>query len=981
MADDTPRNVVEDPILNRPFDEPSRYYDFSGASPRILDGRRPAGYHGIVRTERMGGGALATHEFFPLVRVNEIRSRVQAWRERGYPNLTSVTRDLLDHWNRPDRRPLFFCQREAVETIIWLTEAAAADLQGLDVPFDEPNDLESLRKGYTALRRYCTKMATGTGKTTVMAMVAAWSILNKGANRQDSRFSDAVLVVGPNLTVKERLRVLQPQTAGNYYEVFDLIPTGYQDLLAHGRVFVTNWHAFAVKDDARRRGVVQRGKESDAAFVRRVLGKDLGGVQQLLVMNDEAHHAWRPAPPSAEDVEEQPGLPELSGEERKEAEELAEEATIWVGGLDRINKTRGIRFTLDLSATPFYIRGSGHDEGTPLPWVVSDFGLVDAIESGITKVPRIPVADDSGRPDPKYFHLWRSIMAKLPQSERETNKKRAKPESVWREAQGALVTLAGKWDATRTHFAACGYPVPPVMIVVAANTAIAEVVAAGLRGGDVLDALRGDSTFAIDSKVLALAEAAEEGAKDREQERLRLKTATVGKAEWPDERPPEGWEDLAAPPGKDVRCVVSVGMLTEGWDAQNVTQILGLRAFTSQLLCEQVVGRGLRRMSYEVDPNTGKLVPEYCDVFGIPFEVIPVQGTQVALTPLPPPSTLVQALEERKSLAIEFPRVEGYIVDVRERIRCDVDKVPVTNIKPQIEPTEVVTRTQMGWVVGRTGLNTTTGEVETLRRDKFYEEHRPQRTGFEIAREITEVLAGGQVSMGQQPVPARRLEAARLLFPQVLAIVERYRDKRLRLAPTARIEEMALAQYRDVIIERLITAIEPDVSSGEAPLLPRIDRQRPTGSTAQVLFRTTKPTKGTLKSHISHVVLDSNWEGAAAYYLEKAPSVIAYAKNDRLDFEILYEWQGSTHRYIPDFLVVVDVGDGRRVTLIVEIKGLEVEQDRSKWATARKWVRAVNHHGGFGEWDHLVCKGPNSLGEKVDKWRAKRSETVPENAQ
>ena len=313
MADDTPRNVVEDPILNRPFDEPSRYYDFSGASPRILDGRRPAGYHGIVRTERMGGGALATHEFFPLVRVNEIRSRVQAWRERGYPNLTSVTRDLLDHWNRPDRRPLFFCQREAVETIIWLTEAAAADLQGLDVPFDEPNDLESLRKGYTALRRYCTKMATGTGKTTVMAMVAAWSILNKGANRQDSRFSDAVLVVGPNLTVKERLRVLQPQTAGNYYEVFDLIPTGYQDLLAHGRVFVTNWHAFAVKDDARRRGVVQRGKESDAAFVRRVLGKDLGGVQQLLVMNDEAHHAWRPAPPSAEDVEEQPGLPELSG--------------------------------------------------------------------------------------------------------------------------------------------------------------------------------------------------------------------------------------------------------------------------------------------------------------------------------------------------------------------------------------------------------------------------------------------------------------------------------------------------------------------------------------------------------------------------------------------------------------------------------------------------------------------------------------------
>src|SRR5262249_37492890 len=160
--------------------------------------------------------------------------------------------------------------------------------------------------------------------------------------------------------------------------------------------------------------------------------------------------------------------------------------------------------------------------------------------------------------------------------------------------------------------------------------------------------------------------------KDREQERLRLKTATVGKAGWPDDRPPEGWEELAQPPGKNVRCVVSVGMLTEGWDAQNVTQILGLRAFTSQLLCEQVVGRGLRRMSYEVDSTTGMLIPEYCDVFGVPFEVIPVQGTQLAVTPLPPPSTLVQALDDRKDLAIEFPRVEGYIVDVRERVRCDV---------------------------------------------------------------------------------------------------------------------------------------------------------------------------------------------------------------------------------------------------------------------------------------------------------------------
>ena len=563
------RNAVENPILNSPFEEPRRHYDFSGPVPRIVEGRRPAGYHGVPRTDQ-AHGAIAAHEFFPLPLVNDIRERIRAWRAAGYPNVTRTTRDLLDHWNRPERRPLFFCQREAVETMIWLAEGTAADRQGIEIPLDVPNDLESAQKSYGPLRRYCAKMATGSGKTIVMAMLSAWSIVNKVVNRQDARFSDAVLIVGPNLTVKERLQVLDPNRADNYYDAFELLPAGFRDLLSRGRVFVTNWHIFAVQDDERRHGIVQRGRESDTAFVRRVLGRDLGGSQPLLVINDEAHHAYRPAPPVPDG--EQLDLREMSAEEKKEAEEFAKEATVWVGGLDRVNAVRGMRAVFDLSATPFYLKGTGYQEGAPLPWIVSDFGLVDAIESGITKVPRVPVADDSGRPDPKYFHLWRQIMARLPQSERETNKRKAKPEAVWREAEGAFTTLADKWKATAEQFAEAEHPVPPCMIVVAANTALASVISSAVKNGDVTDALKDDYTLAIDSRVLAEAEGAEDGGTvDQAQQLLRLTTATVGKAAWPDERPPVGFESLPTPPGKDVRCVVSVGMLTEGWDASNVT--------------------------------------------------------------------------------------------------------------------------------------------------------------------------------------------------------------------------------------------------------------------------------------------------------------------------------------------------------------------------------------------------------------------------
>jgi type III restriction enzyme len=548
-------------------------------------------------------GAVAEEQFIPLEAVNEIRRRVGKWRADGYPGATGITRQLLRYWNREDRfRPLFFCQREAVETIIWLAESPAAR-SGIDIPLDGP------------LRRYCCKMSTGSGKTIIMAMVAAWSILNRVQDRQDTRFSDAVLILCPNLTVKERLQVLLPSNPDNYYQHFEIVPGNLMESLNRGKFLITNWHALAEDRDPKR-GVVQRGKESDEAFARRVLDKDLGAKTRILVLNDEAHHAYREAQANVAEPE-QLELPKMSAAEKKQAEEEKQEARIWVTGLDKIGRARGINMCVDVSATPFYIAGSGYVEGTPLPWIVSDFGLVDAIECGIVKIPRIPVADDSGALNPKYFRLWDNIMQALPAGEREGPRRKAKPESVWREAQPAAITLASEWQETFEGFEHAGVEVPPVIIVVCDNTDLArevyETISRDGLGFTELKNIEGtERTLRIDSKLLADAEAREEGQSKQDAAAiLREKVSTVGKL---------------GKPGEQIRCVVSVSMLTEGWDAQNVTHILGIRPFRSQLLCEQVVGRGLRRTNY--DDFT---VPEYCDVYGIPFEVIPVKKQGVAL--------------------------------------------------------------------------------------------------------------------------------------------------------------------------------------------------------------------------------------------------------------------------------------------------------------------------------------------------------------
>ena len=1049
MAEEqTPVQPVEDPILCSPYAEPHLhwFYDRSTGIPSRTPGRRPASYW--YKSERAGSAQLsllAEEERDDLPLVNALRADVKRWRESGWRGASETTKRLLRHWWRADRaRRLFFCQVEAVETVIYLRELLARGRPPRRKPELGVDDFKLLGRGVNPrpeiwmakvaqppklvdapagngarpIPRYACKMATGSGKTVVMAMLVAWAFCNRGTKPGDPRYPRRVLVVCPNLTIKERLRVLRPGDPHNYYEAFDLVPSPLRPELAKGKVLVTNWHRLGPEPEEVKVGkatVSRFGPETPEAFARNRLG-DLWDDEPLMVLNDEGHHAYRPAP-----VDKKVKLSADAKADRNEA-------TVWIDGLDTINAACGIELCVDLSATPFYIQGSGYPEGSPFPWIVSDFSLVDAIESGITKIPRLPAIDNTGRPDPKYFRLWRHVVADLRAGERLTGG-RPKPEVVYRKAEDALVTLAGEWKEKREQVrdAAPGQDrTPPVLIVVCDHTDVATHMHRMISGEELVEAdpadnpddderpprsrrrrkskkrygpgLRGFSelwnregrtvTLRIDSKLLEAAETDDPTATQKEAaEELRRIVSTVGK-------PGE--------PGADIRCVVSVNMLSEGWDANNVTHILGLRAFHSQLLCEQVVGRGLRRMDYAPDPETGLLTPEYVDIFGVPFSLIPFKGREPrgGPPPDPPPKHEVLALPERRGLEIRFPVVEGYVVRLtRNRVQCDVQAVEPLRLDPTKTPTAAFVRPQVGYQIGHPGTHGGFG-FETVDRQEYYDSTHPQEIAFEIAREIVNRLTeaaraadAGQPrpssGTGRPPVtgngggtngrPAPRHGSRAALFPQVLAIVQEYvRDRvdRNGLHPC----EIGLQTYAEQIVGRLLDAITPDDVRGEPPVLPRLNRYRPIGSTANVHFKTARPVQLTAASHLNYVACHTtSWEQAAMFRIEQLAKdglVACYARNYRLEFTIPYELYGEPRAYEPDFIIRLRNG----LSLVLEIKGTPDPDADAKHQAARRWIHAVNNWNGLGEWEFLVCRDPQQLGHEIERLTAARDKRIRDAA-
>ena len=981
------QTVIENPVINSPFDEPTRHFAFDdeGITDQIVDGRRISSYFiPIARPKKKANQPALYQAEWTQDRVeetklvNEIRTRIAVWRKGGYAGVTTTTRQLLAYWTDPDReRKFFFCQIEALETAIYITEVAKRYGDSwIDNRLREAN--EGANPG---LFRTAFKMATGSGKTVVMAMFIAWQALNKLSDPQDARFSDAFLLVAPGITIRDRLRVLLPSDPGNYYRQRDIAPAHLLTELGKAKIVITNFHAFKLRElgDASKltKAILAGGQmsaftETPDQMVRRVCS-ELGNKKNVCIINDEAHHCYR-SKPAEEQVR-------LTGEEKKEVQKREEEARVWLSGIVAVKKKLGVRAIFDLSATPFFLQGSGYAEGTLFPWVVSDFSLIDAIESGIVKVPRVPVADDSASSDaPKYLNLWQYIREDLP-------KKGARDEALEGEPklpqtlEGALHSLYSNyeklyrlWEAD-TDGQDAGR-MPPVFIVVCSNTSVSRLVFNYIAGwerqiGDrtvvqagKLDVFRNDdgdggwlhrpNTILVDSEQLESGE----GMSD-EFKRVAGREIEEFKAEYRQRFPGRDADKLTDEDllrevmntvgkrgklGEHVKCVVSVSMLTEGWDANTVTHILGVRAFGTQLLSEQVVGRALRRTSYapqtctvSYDGTTHEFLgypPEYADIYGVRFSFIPTSGTPPLDNPKPPiPVTRVRALEERAELEITFPRLTGYRYEVPpERIDCRFTSDTCYALTTE----KVPSWTETAAVVGETSMHT----LDDIRR------RRPNEVAFRLAELVLKKYFRDDDG-NDRP----------WLFPQILGIAKRWLAECLQLKDNTFVQMLLFVEPANDAADKIYMSIVKSVP--DQPLLKPVLRAYDfVGSTRSVDFDTTRPVYLThdQKCHVSHCVLDSGWEGQLAQKIENMPEVLRYVKNFSMGFTIPYSFEGDDRQYLPDYILCIDDGHGPDdlLNLIVEVTGEKKKDKAVKVATARNlWVPAVNNSGKFGRWSFV----------------------------
>ncbi|HBY96390.1 MAG TPA: restriction endonuclease [Chloroflexi bacterium] len=988
----------EEPILNSPYVYPSRHWELDAdgqPTNRIVARRRSADFvtpvpkpkkrkraeaqqlgfvFGSGFTENADGPAGDIQLYNPTEFINGVRQQVDRWRQVPNPedwHVTPETARLLHHWRHHPFQGLrpFFCQVEAVETAIWLAEVAPKLGRRGETFLDHIQSANE--QANPDLLRIALKLATGAGKTTVMAMLIAWQTVNAVRHPNSPRFTRGFLIVTPGITIRDRLRVLQPNDPDSYYAGRELVPTDTLGDIARAKIVITNYHAFKLRErmnlSAGGRALLQgRGPElqtveTEGQMLQRVM-PDLMGMKNILVLNDEAHHCYRERPQNDD-------LDELKGEEKDEARKNNEAARLWISGIEMVKRKLGVRTIYDLSATPFFLRGSGYVEGTLFPWTVSDFSLMDAIECGIVKLPRVPVADNiPGGEMPKFRNLWEHIRTKMPKKGR---RKAATldPLSLPAELQTALEALYGHYEKTFESWQQAGIRVPPVFIVVCNNTSTSKLVHDFISGfqrvgedgeteayhegrlplfrnfDEYGNRLARPRTLLIDSEQLESGDALDkdfremaadeierfrreiversgnlaDGETISDQDLLREVMNTVGK---------EGRL------GESVRCVVSVAMLSEGWDCQTVTHILGVRAFGTQLLCEQVVGRALRRQSYDLNEE-GLFNVEYADVLGIPFDFT---ARPVIVKPQPPRETVSvhPVRPDRDALEIRFPRVEGYRVELpNERLTARFTADSVLELTPLLVGPSV---THNRGIIGE-GVDLTVQHLGEIRQSTIL---------FHLAKHL---LYTKFRDPGEEP----KLH----LFGQLKRITRQWLDGGyLRCTGGTYPAQLLYQEIADMACERIKAAITEAID-GERPIKAILDAYNPTGSSAHVNFTTSKVTRWQTdprRCHLNWVVCDSEWEAEFCRVVEAHPRVHAYVKNQGLGLEVPYLYGATPRNYLPDFIVQIDDGhvkDGQPdwLNLIVEVKGLRGEDAKAKATTIRNyWVPGVNNLGTYGRW-------------------------------
>ncbi|MCH8040854.1 MAG: DEAD/DEAH box helicase family protein [Nitrospinae bacterium] len=981
------------PILNSPYEYPTRYWELDDQgqpTQRIIESRRRAEFITPIpkprkrkgkatQQEKMvfdEGEGLSTQEqqYDHTAIINAVREQVDQWRKLPNPNnwqVTPETARLLQHWRHHqfnNIRP-FFCQVEAVETVIWLTEVAPnagkAGNRFLDHLINTNHDANP------EIMRLALKLATGAGKTTVMAMLIAWQTVNAVRRPQSKKFTRGFLIVTPGLTIRDRLRVLQPNDPDSYYQSRELLPADMLSDLERTKIIITNFHAFKRRERMELskggRSLLQgRGEaldtlETEGQMLQRVM-PGLMGMKNIMVLNDEAHHCYREKRGESDGENES----DLKGDDKKEAEKNNEAARLWISGLEIVKRKLGLTQVVDLSATPFFLSGSGYAEGTLFPWTMNDFSLMDAIECGIVKLPRVPVADNiPGGEMPKFRNLWEHIRTRMPKKGR-GKAQTLDPLSLPVELYTALEALYGHYKKTFDLWQESGMRVPPCFIVVCNNTSTSKLVydyisgfnrenedgSTALENGRLElfrnfnehgDPLGRPNTLLIDSEQLESGDALDENFRkmasdeiDRFRREIVERTGDRHQAENITDQ--DLLREVMNTVGKQgtlggaTRCVVSVSMLTEGWDANTVTHVLGVRAFGTQLLCEQVIGRALRRQSYDLNEETHLFNVEYADVLGIPFDFT---AKPVVAPPQPPRETIqVKAMRpERDALEIQFPRIAGYRVELpEERLTAQFNNDSVLELNPDIVGPSI-TRNQ--GIIGE-GVDLNLIHTGDLRRSTLLF-HLTQRLLYTKWRDP-----------GEEP----KLH----LFGQLKRITKQWLDTSLVCKGGTYPAQLMYQELADMACNRITNAIILAESSKNRPIKGLLDPYNPIGSTAHVNFNTSKTDRwetDARQCHINWVILDSGWEGEFCRVAESHPRVKAYVKNHNLGLEVPYRYGSETRKYIPDFIVLVNDGHGEDdlLHLIVEIKGYRREAAKEKKATMETyWVPGVNNLGKFGRW-------------------------------
>lgn len=1002
------------PILNSPYEYPSKHWEMVDGLPtqKIINSRRKAEFitpipkpkkrkdtqsHELF-DESMGIGD-GTQKYDPISIINELRSHVDAW--RALPNerdwmVTPVTAKLLKHWRHYEFNGIrpFFCQVEAVEVAIWLAEVAPKigkkGKKFLDYLQGANQDANP------GLMRLALKLATGAGKTTVMSMLIAWQTINSVRQPASKKFTRGFLIVAPGITIKDRLRVLQPNDPDSYYRNREIIPSDMLVDLDRAKIVIVNYHAFKLRERVKiskggkallkgKRGEDLKTQETEGQMLQRVL-PELMGIKNIMVLNDEAHHCYRE---KAGDSEEH----DLKGEAKDEAKSNREAARLWISGLEIVAQRIGINKVIDLSATPFFLRGSGYAEGALFPWTMSDFSLMDAIECGIVKLPRVPVADNiPGAEMPVFRELWKHIGPEMPKKGRGKGKV-LDPLSIPSKLKTALEALYGHYEKTFDLWTQAGVKVPPCFIVVCNNTATSKLVFDYISGfqrdnedgstqlengrlklfrnfDDHGNPLPQPNTLLIDSEQLESGEALDKNFRamaadeiDRYRREIIERTKDVHAADNITDQ--DLLREVMNTVGKhgalggNIRCVVSVSMLTEGWDANTVTHVLGVRAFGTQLLCEQVIGRALRRQSYELNEDNLFSV-EYADVLGIPFDFT---AKPVVAPPQPPRETIqVKAIRpERDKLEIRFPRVTGYRVELpEERLTAEFNEDSILELTPELVGPSV---TQNAGIIGE-AVDLNLIHTGDLRHSTLL---------FNLTQRL---LYTKWRDPGEEP----KLH----LFGQLKRITKQWLDSCLVCKGQTYPAQLMYQELADMACSRITAAITQAEQNKDRPIKALLDPYNPTGSTMHVSFNTSKTERwetNPLKSHINWVILDSDWEGEFCRVAESHERVIAYVKNHSLGLEVPYRYGSETRKYRPDFIVQIDDGSEDPLYLVVEIKGYRREDAKEKKITMDTyWIPGVNNLKSYGRWAFVefgdVFEMEHDFKKKVEEQFNKMIETA-----